>query len=152
VGDVLVTNKCVPILQVEADTSPGVHDTLISACHIERYHTLGVPPDQYHDNCSDNFHAALAALSPPLPSNFPSPAPLNLFMNIPIRQTAEKHDSDTNINTMKISWEPCLCQPGDSITLRCLLPCFVVLSACPNDVTDINGRNPKDIEFIVHDS
>ena len=146
-NDVLVTNKCVPILQVTKDTSPGIHDTLIAACHLERYHLLGVPSDQYHENCSDNFHSALAVLSPPVASKFPTPAPLNLFMNIPLNQGLKG-----DISSAELSWEPSPCKPGDHIMLRCLLDCIVVLSACPNDVAKINSYEPKDVEFVVHDN
>lgn len=37
VGDTLVSNHRSPILTVVADTSPGVHDTLIAACDSNRY-------------------------------------------------------------------------------------------------------------------
>lgn len=54
VGDVLVTNKRRPILTLVDDTSPGVHDTCMSACDIYRYRGLGC--EGYHDSCTDNLY------------------------------------------------------------------------------------------------
>ena len=41
---------------MEEDTSPGRHDTVIAACDVHRYASLGCT--EYHDNCTDNLHAA----------------------------------------------------------------------------------------------
>jgi uncharacterized protein YcgI (DUF1989 family) len=81
-GDALVTNRRRPILVLEEDTSPGRHDTVIAACDVHRYAQLGCR--DYHDNCTDNLHAALAALDL---RTARVPAPLNLWMNIPIGPT-----------------------------------------------------------------
>jgi uncharacterized protein YcgI (DUF1989 family) len=78
-GDALVTNRRRPILTLVADTSPGIHDTLIAACDRYRYELLGCTT--YHDNCTDNLLAAMSKLGLQ-PSAIPSP--LNLFMNIPV--------------------------------------------------------------------
>ena len=56
-GDLLYSNSRRPILQLEVDTSPGRHDTLIAACDVHRYVLLGC--NDYHDNCTDNLHSAL---------------------------------------------------------------------------------------------
>ena len=56
-GDYLYTNKRRPILLMEEDTSPGIHDTLMAACDVYRYEQLGCT--EYHENCDDNLHAAL---------------------------------------------------------------------------------------------
>jgi Domain of unknown function (DUF1989) len=61
------------------DTSPGVHDTLIAACDLFRYITLGV--DEYHDNCSDNLRMAMMAIGLTVPE---VPQPFNIWMNIPL--------------------------------------------------------------------
>ena len=60
VGDELVTNRRRPILGLLADSSLGVHDTLVAACDLPRYRLLGVAG--YHDNCSDNLRLALQAI------------------------------------------------------------------------------------------
>ena len=41
-GDPLATNRRRPIMTLLADTSPGVHDTLMAACDAYRYQNLGV--------------------------------------------------------------------------------------------------------------
>lgn len=78
-GDPLVTNRRRPILLVEEDTSPGLHDTLIAACDSHRYAMLGCTG--HHDNCDDNLHAALASIGVRVQG---TPSPLNLWMNIPV--------------------------------------------------------------------
>jgi len=68
VGDTMVSNMRRPMLTIEADTSPGVHDTLIASCDPERYRQLGF--EGRHDSCHDNFQTALLDLglpSRPLP-------------------------------------------------------------------------------------
>jgi len=42
VGDTLISNHRTPLLTVTADTTPGVHDTLIAACDEERYAEVSV--------------------------------------------------------------------------------------------------------------
>ena len=79
VGDGLVTNRRRPILTLVEDTSGGIHDTLFAACDRWRYEMLGCT--EYHENCTDNLAAALATLGLAPPK---TPAPLNLFMNIPV--------------------------------------------------------------------
>src|SRR5437016_9401142 len=79
IGDALVTNRRRPILTLVEDNSGGIHDTLFAACDRWRYEMLGCT--EYHDNCTDNLAAALAELGFKPPE---TPAPLNLFMNIPV--------------------------------------------------------------------
>src|SRR5947209_9311804 len=86
IGDGLVTNRRLPILTLVEDTSGGIHDTLFAACDRWRYEQLGCK--EYHDNCTDNLAAALVAHGLP-PAQ--TPAPLNLFMNIP---RSEEHTSE----------------------------------------------------------
>ena len=123
VGDSFVTNRRRPIATVAEDTAGGVHDTLIACCDKERYALLGV--QGYHDNCRDNLHAALAELGVAIPA---TPAPLNLFMNIP--WTAEGH----------LSWGEPVSTPGSHVVLRAEMDLIVAFSACPQDILPINGR------------
>ena len=80
VGDKMYTNHRRPILTLEHDTSPGRHDTVMAPCDNERYGLLGC--NDYHDNCRDNLHAGLYELGIYIPY---TPASLNLFMNIPVK-------------------------------------------------------------------
>ena len=134
VGSIFVTNKRRPILTVVADTSGGIHDTLIAACDRYRYEGLGCTG--YHDNCTDNLAAALAefGLTPP-----EVPSPLNLFMNIPV--------IDGNV----IEFRPPLSTPGSYVALRAEMDCVVVFSACPQDMVPINGAamRPTEAHFEI---
>src|SRR5215470_6336655 len=56
-GQALHTNQRRPILILEEDTSPGIHDTLMAACDEYRYGLLGCK--EYHDNCTDNLLAGM---------------------------------------------------------------------------------------------
>jgi uncharacterized protein YcgI (DUF1989 family) len=128
VGEPFVTNRRRPILVLEEDASPGVHDMLCAACDPERYTGLGV--DGWHASCQENLRGAMADLGF---DRVEVPQPINLFMNIPVRAGGE------------LGWEPAPTRPGDSVTLRAEMDCFVVVSACPQDIVPINNGNPTGI-------
>lgn len=130
VGDTLVTNQRRPILTVIADSSPGVHDTLIAACDVHRYALLGFRG--YHDNCTDNLAAALAELGL---ARVVQPCPFNLFMNIPVEKG------------VALSFQPPRCRPGDAIAFRAEMDAVVAFSACPQDMVPVNGR-----DCVIHDA
>ena len=134
VSDLLVTNRRQPLLEIVRDTSPGVHDTIMSCCDLQRYQLLGCK--DYHDNCADNLRMALAAigLAPPL-----IPDPFNLWMNIPIAPDGG------------MSFESTVSSVGDQIDIRALAECVAVMSACPQDKNPINGIGavPSEIHFSV---
>jgi uncharacterized protein YcgI (DUF1989 family) len=134
VGDTLVTNRRRPILQVVEDTTPGIHDTLLAACDRYRYEQLGCK--DYHDNCTDNLAAALKALGASTPE---TPAPLNLFMNIPV--------SDGRY----VDFLPPVSKPGQYIALRAKMDLIIAFSACPQDIIPINGvdRRTTEAHFTV---
>jgi uncharacterized protein YcgI (DUF1989 family) len=134
VGDTLVTNRRRPILTLVADTSGGVHDTLLAACDPARYELLGC--SEPHDNCTDNLHAALATLDLAVPA---TPSPLNLFENA--RPGAD--------GTLAIA--PPVSTPGSSVTFRAELDAVLVFSACPQDIVATNGPGltPTDAHFQI---
>lgn len=136
IGDTLVTNKRRPILTVVEDTSGGIHDTLFAACDRWRYEALGCT--EYHDNCTDNLAAGLAALDLAPPE---TPAPLNLFMNIPV------------IDGNRVEMRPPVSTPGGYVSLRAEMDCIVAFSACPQDLLPINGleMRPTEAHFEVLD-
>ncbi|KAH8709968.1 hypothetical protein GQ44DRAFT_627376 [Phaeosphaeriaceae sp. PMI808] len=157
VGDVMVSQKRAPMVKLVEDTSPGVHDTLIAACDRWRYSELGV--NGYHESCTDNFWDAVHSLSnsssltkeeqdslKELLSKLGGkvPDPFNLFMNIPVTQegTGAKRG---------VSFEAPVTQEGDYVVLEALRDVIVVMSACPQDVLTINGKNPVDAHFQVLD-
>lgn len=133
-GDDLWSNRRRPILRLVEDSSPGVHDTLIAACDPQRYAQLGHSGP--HRSCAENFEAALAELGYAAP---PVPAPLNVFMNIPVAADG------------RLSFEPSPARPGDAVTLEAVRDVVVVLSACPQDLVPINGAamRPTDIDVEV---
>ncbi|HEV3177361.1 MAG TPA: urea carboxylase-associated family protein [Stellaceae bacterium] len=133
-GDTLYSNRRQPMLLLEEDTSPGKHDMLFACCDKWLYKHYGCPPG--HRNCRDNFIEALFEAGH---DALIVPNPLNLWMNIPVS------DSET------IGMEPPLSRPGDHVLLRALMDVIVVFSACPMDVTPINGpdRTPKAVHFEV---
>ncbi|WP_367129175.1 DUF1989 domain-containing protein [Saccharothrix sp. HUAS TT1] len=135
VGDAFCDDLRRPVLTVEADTSPGVHDTLIPACDPRRYELLGHPG---HANCADNYAKALAAAGVPAPDHVPHP--LNLFMNVP-------WDADGELR-----FAAPVSRPGDAVVLRALVDLVVVLSACPQDLVPVNGDllRPRDVEVRLH--
>ena len=134
VGDAFYSNNRRAMLTILEDTSPGVHDTLIAACDNYRYGLLGCT--EYHDNCTDNLHAALDALGLKAPK---TPSPLNLFMNIPWTEAGG------------LSFEAPVTKPGDYILMRAEMDLVIAFSACPQDILPINGelREPVEAHFEI---
>jgi uncharacterized protein YcgI (DUF1989 family) len=122
IGDAFVTNRRRPILTLVEDTSGGVHDTLFAACDRWRYEMLGCT--EYHDNCTDNLAAALAELGITPPE---TPAPLNLFMNIPV------------VDGNRVEIRPPVSTPGSFVSFCAATDCIVAFSACPQDLLPVNG-------------
>ena len=138
-GDALYSNSRRPILSIVEDTSPGIHDLLLSACDIHRYRLLGV--EGYHRNCADNLREALAEIGREPPE---IPSPFNIFENVKI-------DDDGSL-----SIEPPVVKAGDSITLRAELDIVLVLSCCPMDIALTNGPDlrskPVRVERVIASS
>lgn len=135
-GMTLMSSARRPMLTLIEDTSPGVHDTLLPACNAAIYREHGCPPG--HRSCAENLHEALAAIGRTVPF---TPAPFNLFMNIPVA-------ADGTVDRL-----PPVARPGDYVVLRAEMDLVVVFSACPMDLSPINGveRKPQDIEVRIID-
>ena len=131
-GDTMVSNRRRPILTFVEDTAGGIHDTLTAACDKRRYELLGVAG--HHDSCTDNLHAGLSELGLTPPE---IPAPLHMFMNIPVGP----HGA--------ITFEPSIAGVGSHVVLRAEMDLVIVFSACPQDIVPINGLDcvPKDVHF-----
>lgn len=134
VGEPFVTNRRRPILTLEADASPGKHDMLVAACDPIRYQLLGV--EGWHPSCQENLQRVMADFGH---HQVEVPQPINVFLNIPIGEDGA------------LDWPPPLSEPGDSITLRTELDCYVVLTACAQDILPINDRNPTALAIDVLD-
>jgi uncharacterized protein YcgI (DUF1989 family) len=127
-GEHFVTNHRRPILLLESDDTPGIHDMLCAACDPERYTGLGV--EGWHASCQENLQKAMAELGF---DRIEIPQPINLFMNIPV------------LEGDAIGWEPAQTRAGDSVTLRAEMDCYVVVSACPQDIVVINNKAPSPV-------
>lgn len=134
IGDTMLSNQRRPMLTLTEDTAGGVHDTIIAACDRYRFELLGC--DGYHDNCTDNLHAAMRELGLHAPE---TPSPFNLFMNIPVRADGT------------LSFEPPVSTPGSHVSLRAEMDLVIAFSACPQDILPINGaaRRPTDAHFQI---
>jgi uncharacterized protein YcgI (DUF1989 family) len=55
------------------------------------------------------------------------PAPFNLWMNIPVAADG------------KVGFLPTVSAPGDRVVFRAEMPAIAVISACPMDLSPING-------------
>lgn len=131
-GSKLVSNRRRPMLEILSDTSDSLHDTLLCPCTEEIYRELGVKTA--HRSCTQNFHDALAEIGLFMPF---TPASLNLFMNVPVAP-------DGAVDRL-----PPRTRPGDSILLRAETPLILVMSACPQDITPINGAERRPTELHV---
>jgi uncharacterized protein YcgI (DUF1989 family) len=134
-GEHFVTNHRRPILLLEEDRTPGIHDMLCAACDPERYTGLGV--DGWHASCRENLERAMAELGF---DRIEIPQPINLFMNIPVAGDGG------------LGWEPAPTRPGDSVTLRAEIDCLVVVSACPQDIVPINDKDPTAVAIELLDA
>ena len=141
INDILFDTQREPMLVLREDTSSGVHDMLFPPCDQNRYAEIGMAE---HASCGANLRTALAAFNTAQPGNDAltelegsivrwgwTPEPLNLFMNVP--WSGEKGELQVR--------KPA-CKAGDYVVFEALVPCLVVLSACPNDVMDTNGGYP----------
>jgi uncharacterized protein YcgI (DUF1989 family) len=122
VGDTLYSNGRNPMLTIVEDTSPGIHDMLLSACDEQRYVLLGHAG--YHKNCADNLRDAMKEAGYNL-SEIPSP--FNIFENVLIGADGA------------LSIEPPVVKAGQSITLRAEQNIIAVMSCCPMDIALTNG-------------
>ena len=134
-GDSLFSNMRRPIIRIAEDTSPGIHDLLLSACDQQRYVLLG--HQGYHRNCSDNLRQSLRELGHELTE---VPSPFNIFENVSIHSDGA------------LSIEPPVVESGQSITLQAEQNIVLALSACPMDIALTNGPDkrakPVRIEFV----
>lgn len=134
-GDAFYTNQRRAMITLMEDTSPGVHDLLLSACDQARYTLLGHPTP--HANCNDNVVSALHAGGWSMPQGASVPNPVNLFEHVAIEA-----DGSVEIRAP-------LAQKGDAVTLRAEIDLVLVISACPMDIMPTNGDDlrPKSISL-----
>jgi uncharacterized protein YcgI (DUF1989 family) len=132
-GDSLYSNRRNVLLKIERDTSRCKHDMLLACCDHWLYAFYGCPPG--HRNCRDNYFEALARLGV-RPEIVPNP--INFWMNVLV--------SDSE----RIDLQEPVSRPGDDLVLRAVLDCYVVFSACPMDITPVNGAGfPRAVHYEV---
>jgi uncharacterized protein len=132
VGQHFVTNRRRPILLMEQDTSPGVHDMLIAACDPARYAGLGV--QGWHPSCQENLQKALAAVGI---TDADIPSPINIFQNTPAQADGT------------IGFELPVTKAGDYVELRAEMDCWVVLTACSQDLMPVpHPTKPMAIDLV----
>lgn len=132
-GDLLYSNRRTPMFRLEKDTADGRHDMLCACCDPWLYKHYG---HEGHRSCYDNFRMAVqkagydAAVVP---------NPLNLWMNVNIA------------DNQSMTLERPVSTPGDHVILRALADTVVVLSACPMDITPVNGGDgtPQPVHYEV---
>ena len=150
VGDTFVTNMREPILTLIEDESSGIHDTLMAACDPQRYRGLDIDRWEEHGSCAENLVLALKELNEGADlkgikcigagltvNNVP--APLNLFMNIPW-----DNDGDLAFKASKS-------KAGGFVRFKAERDIVVVMSACPQDILEINHRQPTDAGYVVEE-
>ncbi|KAF5983800.1 polysaccharide deacetylase family [Fusarium coicis] len=118
-----------------AQGKQGIHDLLLPACDAGRYRQLGAVG--YHDSCHDNLHKALVELPHIRPKDDWAPEPLNLFMNV-----AVDHHGGIDIRSPASD-------KGQYVIVRAEIDLIVVMSACPQDMVNVNGDGPADCEYRV---
>lgn len=136
-GMSVVSSRRRPMLTMVEDSARVRHDTLLCPCTAELYQQLGCR--DYHRSCTDNFHEALGEAG--IAMAF-TPASLNLFMNVPVTESGD------------VDRVPPATAPGDHVVLRAEMDLTLVLSACPQDITPINGasRKPSDVSVCISDT
>jgi uncharacterized protein YcgI (DUF1989 family) len=122
VGDMLVNNDREPVFEIVRD-DVGVHDLFMCACSPNLYKQRFGLDD--HRSCRMNLFEALQPFGLTDPLDVPDP--INLFMDTP-----PQPDGTFGAN-------PAPTRPGDRIVLRCIEDCIVAVSACPMDLSPING-------------
>jgi uncharacterized protein len=127
-GQAFLTNRRRPIMLLEKDHSPGIHDMLCAACDPRRYELLGV--EGWHASCHENLQKAMAELGYG-PVN--TPQPINLFMSVTVGADGS------------LTWGPAPTRAGEHVILRAEMDAAVVASACPQDMNPINHFKPTPV-------
>ncbi|KAF1926443.1 uncharacterized protein M421DRAFT_396812 [Didymella exigua CBS 183.55] len=123
VGDTLVNQKRAPLVKLIEDTSPGTHDTLIAAAG-----------DSEEGEILAGLQTRMGGRVPDL---------FKLFRNIPVTQEGEGA-------RRRISFEAPVTKAMYHVVFEALRDVVVVMSACPQDMLEINGKKPVNAHFKVY--
>jgi uncharacterized protein YcgI (DUF1989 family) len=130
-GEAFRTNHRREIIRIVEDPVP-VHDYHSAACDRWRYEELG--HEGWHPSCQENLENALAKAGH---TGAMTPQPFNIWTNFHLNEDG----------TFEIQ-RPAT-KAGDYITLQALMPSFVVISACPQDITLTANLDPTDLRIEV---
>ncbi|HZM80841.1 MAG TPA: urea carboxylase-associated family protein [Candidatus Limnocylindrales bacterium] len=131
-GDILYSNRSVPMLRIGQDTVRR-HDFLLTPCSQETFDLLYPDWEGYHPSCYENLCKALAphGVKPDhIGTTF------NAFMNVVV--TAEG----------KLDIQPPLSRPGDLIELHAEMDLVVGLTACSAEMSNNGTLKPIDFEVL----
>jgi uncharacterized protein len=132
IGDTLLNNDREPVFEIVRD-DVGVHDLFFSACSPNLYlQRFGLTD---HRSCRMNLFEALQPYGVSDPLDVPDP--INIFMDSPPQPDGS------------FTFKPAPSKPGDRIVLRCLIDCVVAVSACPMDLSPINGGASTSLKLEV---
>ncbi len=131
VGDKLYSNFRQAMLTITADTSPGNHDLLMSACDPQRYELLGCT--EYHRSCAENFCLAMNETGH-VANELPSP--FNIFQNVSVKDNIIAIESP-NYNQ------------GQYLEMRAESDLQIIVSACPMDIALTNGPDKKPKRIVL---
>ncbi len=118
VGDVMVSRKRRPMVEMVEDAADGIHDLIIAPCDPIRYAEFGVPD---HRSCVGNLNEALAMIGhePPV-----FPLAVNFF-------TTTTVEDGFMFSTPKAP----VVKPGGYVVLEAHMDMVCAVSSCPYDMT-----------------
>jgi hypothetical protein len=116
-GDVFLSRKRRPMVELVEDGAGGVHDLLIAPCDPIRYEQFGVPG---HRSCVGNLVEAMAELGLDTPDY---PLAVNFF-------TATTVEDGHMFNTPKAP----VARPGGYVLLEARTDLVCAVSSCPYDL------------------
>src|SRR5205823_1670736 len=88
----------------------------------------------WHASCQENLERAMADVGHP---DVRTPQPINLFMDVRVEPDGS------------LVHHPSPALAGDHVILSAEMDCFVVASACPQDLTPINHGRPTSVAMEV---
>ncbi len=130
-GNTLWSNRSNPMLDIVAD-DVGLHDFLLTPCSKDTFRHF-YPDKPVHRGCFGNLAAALEEYDI---AEDDLPCAFNVFMNVPV-------DGQTG----RLSVEPPVSKPGDTLTLKARMDLVIGLTACSAFAS--NGGTFKPIGYRI---